>query len=483
MTIVEQLADFSHRTRFADLPPQVVHEAKRIVLDSLGCALAAVDEPKTVAGIQYARLIGAGSHEATVIGFPERLSSIGASFANGEAINALDMDAVLPPGHVTPYVVPQILAVAESVGLSGQDILTATAIAHEIPNRIGKAMDYLRDVKDGVVDTPAVIGYSCSIFGAVAAIARLRRLPASTIADALGIAGNISPVNSHRAWVEHTPSTTIKYLHAGALTQSSFIASYMAEFGHRGDLQILNDAEFGYARFIGSKRWEKACIVDRLGEVWGFPREMSYKPYPHCRILHALLDALTEIVETNDIRPNEIDRIEAWVEGICERPIWWNRRIEHVQDAQFSIAHGVAVGAHRVKPGKAWQDPSFVFSDSVMRLMNKVEHKVHPRYVEWLVSDPASRPAYVEVFARGRSFAAERRYPRGSNSVAEPGFALSDAELTAKFLHNADGVIAKSAAERIVELVMDLDSVPDLRTLMRLTAALRAAPARAERVA
>jgi 2-methylcitrate dehydratase PrpD len=473
-TIVEQLADFTVDTTYESLPDDVVNESKRILIDSLGCALAGIQEEKSIAGLEFARLIGASSHDATLIGYDERMSPIGAAFANGEAINALDMDAVLPPGHVSPYVLPPILSVGESFGHSGKEVLVNIAMSHEVSNRLGKAMDYLRDIKDGQVHTPKVIGYSATVFPTAASIARLRGLSREGIADALGIAGSISPVNSHRAWVEHTPSTTIKYLHAGVLTQSAFTASYMAEFGHRGDRQILDDAEYGFGRFIGSTRWEKSAIVNRLGENWNFPRESSYKPYPHCRILHALLDALGEIVETNDIKPHEIERIHAWVEGICEKPIWWNRRIERVTDAQFSIAHGLSVGAHRIKPGKEWQDPKVVFSPSVLQLMDKIEHITHPQYVQLLQDNPASRPAYIEVYARGQKFIGERRYPRGSNNVPEPGIALTNEELIAKFRHNADGVIPAANIDAIVDAVMNLERVGDIGALMRLNTPGRA---------
>ena len=469
-TVVEQLADFTYDTGFADLPADVVRESKRVVLDSLGCALAATEEPKGRAGIEYGRLTGGGSTDATVIGTNDRLSIFGAAFANGELINALDMDAVLPPGHVVPYVLPTILAVGESLGRSGKDILTSVAISHEMPNRIGKAMDYLRDIKNGKVDTPAVIGYSSTIFGAASTIGKLRGLSREVIANAIGIAGCIAPVQSHRAWVEHTPSTTIKYLHAGILTQSAFTASYMAELGHRGDLQVLDDPEYGYPRFIGTKRWEMSKITEGLGKNWYFPKEMSYKPYPHCRILHALLDAQTEILETHDIKPHEIERILVWVEGICEKPIWWNRRIEHVQDAQFSVAHGIALGAHRATPGKAWQDPNLVFSPSVMSLMEKVEHIVHPRYVELLQSNAASRPAHIEITARRQTFVGERLYPRGSNGTPEPSIALTDDEIIAKFRHNAEGVIPEANIDALVDAVMNLEAVDDIRNLMRLNA-------------
>lgn len=80
---------------------------------------------------------------------------------------------------------------------------------------------------------------------------------------------------------------------------------HTAEFGHRGDLQILDDGEYGSPRFIGTTRWEPDCILAALGTDWQFPTEQAYKPYPRCRILHALLDSLKEIVDQNELRLDE----------------------------------------------------------------------------------------------------------------------------------------------------------------------------------
>ena len=165
----DKLADFAAGTQFDRLPSPVVDECKRILLDSIGVALAAVDEPKGRIGIEYGRLIG-GSGKATIIGTADRVNLFGAAFANGELINALDMDAVLPPGHVTPYVLPGALAVGETLGVSGQALIAALAVAHEMSWRLGKAMDYLRDTQDGKVSPPPVYGYSSTVFGATAAI-------------------------------------------------------------------------------------------------------------------------------------------------------------------------------------------------------------------------------------------------------------------------------------------------------------------------
>lgn len=464
-TIIEQLAGFSAGTRFEDIPAAIVEESKRLVLDSFGCALAAVGEPKGRIGIDYGKMLGAAQGDASIIGTGDRTSVIGAAFANAELISTLDFDAVVPPGHVTPYVLPGALAIAQSRGASGKELIEAVALSHEMSYRIGKAMDYLRDTKDGKVNPPKVYGYSSTIFGATAAIMKLKGMPYEKVVEGLGIAGCIAPVNSQVAWFQHAPSSTLKYLMGGLLAQSAMTAAHMAEMGHRGDKLVLDDREYGFARFIGTQRWEPAPITDGLLTQWRFTAEQAYKPYPHCRILHALLDTMADIMDSNDIKAADIEHMKAWVEGFVEQPVWLNRDIQHVHDAQFSIAHGLAMGAQRIPPGKAWQDPAVVFSPAVMQLMDRIEHEVHPDYVKLLTTQGASRPARLEITARGQVFAGERRYPKGSPSP-EPDSYMSDAELIAKFRHNAEGVISDAAQGEVIDMVMHIENLQDTRALM-----------------
>jgi 2-methylcitrate dehydratase PrpD len=466
-TIVETLAEFTTGTELSALPSEVVDESKRVILDSVGCALGGTGQPKGRIGIEYGLLTGGSQGDATIIGTDHRVSIFGAAFANGELTNALDFDAVLPPGHVSPYVIPGALATAESLRQTGPELLAAVAVAHEMSYRLGKSMDYTRDTKDGKSTVAPVVGYAATVFGATAAIARLKGLPQTLVAHSLGIAGAISPVNSHRAWMSHAPSSTVKYTMAGPLTQAAMTAAHMGELGHRGDLQILDDPDYGYRRFIGTQRWEPSNITDGLGEVWRFPAENSYKPYPHCRVLHALLDALVEVVEENDIRPDEIEALNAWGEGWIELPVWLNNTIEHVQDGQFSIAHGLAVGAHRIPPGPAWQDPDLVFGRSVLGLMDKVTFQTHPDWAAAIQAHPASRPSRVEIQARGTTFSAERQFPKGSPSP-ELSTTMTTDELVAKFLVNADGVLPRTQADQAIDAILNLDSTDDTSTVMRL---------------
>ncbi len=463
--IVTQLAEFVNGVKFEDLPPEVVAESKRIILDAIGCSLGGATHDKGKIGVEFGRQFG-GYPEATVIGFGDKLTCMGASFANGELMNALDFDPILAPGHVTPYVLPGALAVGESLGSSGKELIVVTALAHEMSFRMGKAMDNPRDIKDGKLVDIKVFGYSETIFGATAAIGKLKGFDNKVMANALGLAGSISPVNSHWAWAKHAPSTTIKYLLAGWLCLGAHTAAAMAELGHRGDLDVM-DPEFGYRRFIASTRWEPDIITRDLGKKWLFPPAQLFKPYPHCRILAAPLDCMIHLVEENDLKPEEIESVKAWVEGFCLEPVWQNRKIEQLTDGELSVAHALSLAAHRIPPGPRWQDEDVVMDPSILKMMDKVTFDVHPDYVKKLKENPIARPSKIEIKARGKVFSEERQYPKGSPSP-DPETFITTEELVAKFRINAERMLVSSRIDDAVNALLKVEDMDDISELMEL---------------
>ncbi len=465
-SIAQQLAQFTTGLRFEDLPQDVVNESKRILLDSLGCAIGGITLDKSRIAVDFARIQGEGNQSCTIYGSPIRSTPFGAAFANGEAINALDFDAILPPGHVSPYVLPGMLAEAEVKGVSGRELIVATAVAHEMTNRFGKAMDNIRDISDGKHRMPDVLGYTSSIFGATASISRLWRESASVMSHALAIAAAITPVNSHRSWLEHTPVATIKYTMAGPITQAALTAAHMAHLGHRGDPAVFDDAEYGYRRFIGSVRWQPERMLKDIGDYWYFPKENSFKVYPHCRALHGLLDLLIGILDENGIATPEIRAIRTWGEGHVERACWTTRNIADVVDGQFSAAHGLAVGAQRLPKSNVWQAPDVVLAPHVLELMDKITCQVHPDWARLVTTDPAARPSRVEVDAGGETYSAELLYPKGTPGVAG-GSGMSDDELADKFRLNAEGVLARDVVERAIEGFYELETSDNLTGLLR----------------
>jgi 2-methylcitrate dehydratase PrpD len=464
-TVIPQLAEFTEELSFGDLPPDIIDESKRIILDAIGCTLGGTTHEKGLIGVEFARSFR-GSPEATVIGYGDRLSCLGAAFANAELMNALDFDPILPPGHVTPYVLPTALAVGESKGKSGKELILVTALAHEISYRIGKAMDYLRDIKEGKVVRIPVFGYSSSIFGSVAGVGKLKGFDKQTLANAMGLAGSICPANTQKAWQMHAPSTTVKYTVAGWLNLGALTAAGMAELGHRGDIRILDD-EWGFGRFIGSTRWEPDVIIADLGKKWLFTPFVSYKPYPFCRNMATPLDCLIHLVEENDIKPEEIESIHALTEGFAMEPVWLNRIIERPSDAQFSMAHGLALVAHRIPPGPRWQDMDVVMNPSILKLMDKVTCDVHPDYVKALEENPTARPSKVEIRARGKVFVEERLYPKGSPSPLPETYSTTN-ELIAKFKTNASRMLLPQKIEAAVDMLLKLEDIKDISDLLKL---------------
>ncbi len=176
--ITQELVNFVVDTEYKDLPQEVVHESKRILLDTIGCALAGLATDKGRISVALARRLG-GPPEAMIWGMGDRVSSSAAAFANGELINALDMDALLiPGGHITPLVIPAPLALAESVGASGKDLIIATAFGHEISSRVAEGLTewrgYVEEGPDrGKQISPAVQGMSACIFGGTSACGKV----------------------------------------------------------------------------------------------------------------------------------------------------------------------------------------------------------------------------------------------------------------------------------------------------------------------
>jgi 2-methylcitrate dehydratase PrpD len=185
--------------------------------------------------------------------------------------------------------------------------------------------------------------------------------------------------------------------------------------------------------------------------------------------MHSSIDCLTQLLEEQNIQPHEIESIKVYIEGFAEQPAWLTRDITNLTDAQFSTAHSMAVAAHRPATARAWQDPKLVFSRSVMDLMAKVKTEVHPNYAQLLAANRASRPAHVELRARGQDFVVEKQYPKGSPSPDASTF-MRDEELQKKFRDNAHGTLSVSATEQAIETIMTLEKLTDTGQLMRLLA-------------
>ena len=465
-TLVENMVDFGVKLNFERLPAEVAHEMKRTLLDSIGCALGGLSIEKGEQAAQLARDMG-GPPEARVIGTGDRVSAFAAVFANGELINALDYDAIIsPPGHVQPYVIPVPLALAEKEGASGKSLVCALAAAHEVSARFGRAMADARDVgPDGKISFPSVTGYSSTVFGGALAAGMILGLDTEKMAYALGIAGHIAPAQSMTKWAKTLPPTSDKYLLAGWICQAELLAVLLAEHGYTGDIEVL-EGDYGFWRYMGSARWTPE-FFDSLGEEWWIPRTTVYKPFPCCGMTQTVLDCLYHIVEENQLQPEEIERVDTYLDPHgAVLPMWQNKEVASALEAQMSVPYAVSLAVHHVKIGPEWQDLDTINDKRIISFMDKVSAAPHPEYEKMILEDPASRVGKVDVVARGRIFSEERRYRIGSPATEETR--MTDGELVDKFKRNAARVLPSEKIEKLSDMILRLEDIDNVSYLARM---------------
>lgn len=450
--VTAALAGFVADARFEDLPAAAVHEGRRLLLDSIGCALAGLTSAKGRLALGLAQRLG-GPTESVIWGAHGRVSATNAAFANGELINALDWDAGgVPPGHSTPCVIPACFALAESCGASGRDLLLAIALGHEISGRLGGVLTGLEEwsADSAIPRLPPVHGYSLHAIGAAAASARILGLGRIETAWAFGIGAYFAPVPAMVKWYKTVPAAMTKYGSTGWTAQAGVTAALLAQSGYTGDATVL-DGEHGFWRFSASARekWQPERLLEGLGRSWflGQPHSIFYKHYPFCGLCHVEMDDFLDILRTHALRPEEIDSVRILCDPLIEEPIWVSTRIETHVDAQFSVAFAFAVAAHGIGIGAGWQDEALLRDEGIRAFMPKVTMGTHPAGLH-----------SIEVLARGQCYKAERR-------AQMP--VMNDAQLIRKFEQNAARQLPAPAVDRILKMTLELETLADITELAR----------------
>ena len=471
-TVTETLAKFSSEVQFNDLPTEIVHEIKRLLLDTIGCGLGGLDLDKGRMAIALARHDG-GRPEATIFGTPDKAPAAMAAFVNGELMNGLDWCALQPPAHVAPYVIPSVLALAEVNHTSGKELIAALTVAHELTCRVADSLGNLRDPAGGL---PArSFGMGCNQFGATAGAARVLRLDAGRMRHALGLAGFYAPVASHNKYTYTVHPGLAKYGPSGWTAQAGVVTARFAEMGYRGDDTVL-DGEYGFWAMNGSPSCDWGKLTKALGSDWSF-LAIGYKYWPCCGMFQSPLDAFVKIINDHDLTATEITKVLVMNESMNSLPRYLNMDVRDHVEAAASLPYNIAVAAHRVPRGPQWQLRTTIEDANIREFMKRVEHAVYPRCEEMrhqdLVIDGRRnlkhRPARVEVHARGRTFAHAVDY---ANWIPNdlPEHQADDEALAQKFRANAHDVLSKETADAAVDCIMHLDGLSDSAKLMGLLA-------------
>jgi 2-methylcitrate dehydratase PrpD len=456
--VTDDVLKFTGDTGYDELPEEIVHEAKRSLLDSIGTVFTGAATEKGKIAMNLGNRLG-GTPESSVIGTTMRISCTNAAMVNSELMYSLDFD---PVPHITPFVIPPVLAVAESIHASGKDVILATAIGQEIARRINDSMNVLEAKVAGEARTPDIFGNSNEhMLGAAVAVGKLLALDDERLGNALGIAGYLCSLPTGRDWEDTMPKSIIKYAPAGWNCNAAVTAALLAEQGYTGSRNML-DNQFGFHVFYGASVWSPEKIAEGLGEVWKFTNCM-YKLYPCCRFLQSSLDCLLDLMAEHQFRPSEIESINAYSLPFLAHPD--QHKVSTQVDTQYSFPYAAAAAVHGIRPGVDWQDMNIINDPEIQTTMKKINIYGDPRAGAEKAKDPRSWYARVEIAARGTTYIKETLYSKGTNIE---GYRLSDEVLVRKFRHNATRILAVGKIEKAIDCIWNLEKASDISELIKL---------------
>ena len=449
MNITEEVALFVANTRYEDIPLAVVHETKRLILDTIGCALGGVGTTKGDIAVRLARSLG-GPPEASLLGTQDRISAANSAFATGELMNALDYEALLsPPDHATPYVLAAPFAMGEKKDVSGAELIAATAIAHELATRLAASLDFGRRFtmklpERGLTMSMPTPGYGlCAIAGAAAA-GRIMGMDADKIAHAMGLAGYMAPVPMLMKFATTVPAALAKYQSAGALSLQEVLSVMWADMGCTGDKEIL-DGDYGFWRALGCDDWTPEVLTKDLGKQWLFPMRLFYKKFPCCGAMQNALALFSDILTERDLSPDDITALTIKLNPLAELPLWRNERIENHVDAQFNTPYVFAAVANRLEIGPSWQMEEAFNDDGITRFMKKV------RVVTDLDNHTRRRPQVEVTVGKGTA-----KKVFSGDGVAR-SLIMDDKVLAEKFRKNTRTILAEEQTEKAISLIFRLE--------------------------
>ena len=456
--ITRALADNVLSTRFDDLSAATVANAKDRILDIVGCAIGGARAPGNAGLIELVKHWG-GKPEATVLGHGLKAPAHTVAMANSILCRSFDwgvltliIDGRRFPTHTSETTVMTALALGESRGVSGRELISALVVGDDLAARIWTASDRPQPGQSPGRGPGFEPWGTITTLAAAAIAGRLLGLDGPQLRNAFGIALNMIAGAGSGLW----DGATMFKLSQGTSARSGVNAAELARAGWTG----LEDPLFGahgsyYSSFAGCEHPER--IIEGLGKV--YHAEIVFKPYPGGRPTHAPIDAALALA-----RKHEFDA-------------------DDIEEAVLRTSPP-ATAAHYAKPYKVGDYPTgdalFSYRYSVASALVR-KHARNEDYDEEHIRDPKvqaliartrleglDRPEGVELEVRLKDGRLLREYV--PVALGEPSNPLSREGLAAKFMTQVEysQTVSTSDAEKLLKLLARLEEVDDAGRLVEL---------------
>ncbi|MGZ9709485.1 MmgE/PrpD family protein [Glaciimonas sp. GNP009] len=293
----QTLANFAATLRFEDIPEAVVRRAEDLMLDWFGSALAGKNGRPVKTIEWFATQMGPATGTSEILISRRQTTPLFAAMVNAASSHFAEQDDVHNGSvfHPAAVVFPAVLAVAQSLGSSGRELITAAVAGYEVGIRVG---EFLGRSHYRIFHTTGTAG----TIAAAAAVGHLLKLTPEQMLHAFGSAGT----QSAGLWEFLRDAADSKQLHTAKAAGDGLMSAYLASEGFTGARRILEGAQ-GMGAGMSTDA-DPAKLTDRLGERWTLA-ETSFKFHSSCRHTHPAADALLAVVTQHDLAPDQIARV------------------------------------------------------------------------------------------------------------------------------------------------------------------------------
>ncbi len=456
------ISEFAVNLKYEELPQSVIHETKRFLYDSIGCAFGAYNTKDVKIIREIYKEIG-GKSESTVIAFGDKLPAVNSAFVNSQMIRSLDFNDIYwkeDPSHPSDLI-PAALSCGELVDASMKDVLTAVVLAYEFEQRLCLfAKPGLRERK----------WHHATITQFVSPIVagKILGLTIDEMINAIGISGS----HNHTIGCPTAGKLTMmKNTVDPMAVQSGVLAAIMANKGFTGTEKIFEGKEglmdcFGGWNAKEEKlepvtmkgresesewSWDVDALIYNLGKDYKI-LECSMKAFPTEALTHTHISATLDIVINNNINYDEIDSvIITTIARACDilfDPQKYKPESRETADHSLPFCIAIAIVDRKVTTQSFSEEK--LKDPRVWEVINKIKGKASEEFEKLF---PAKQPSNVVIITKdGREFSKYLEYPKG-----DPRQPMTSQDLDDKFEALCNGLVSKEKQMKLKELIFNCE--------------------------
>jgi len=441
--LTKQLAQYVVEAVYETIPAEVIHAAKRCLIDWLGVSLGGSSHPGVDSLLQVAERVGC-SNQATIIGRKRKTDSLHAALINGYMSHVLDYDDTNLESFVHPSapVWPAISALSSTTTVSGKEALLAFVMGYEVENRIGRVLFKHHDERGWHMS--GMVGG----FGAAAAVGKIMTLNGSQMRQAFGIAA------TYASGLREMFGTMSKSLHPGKAAMSGLYAALLIQAGFTSSENVLETPRGFFA--VNAGEYHLEAVLAGIGKNFGILKN-SVKPYSCGVVVHPTVDGIISLRNREKIQPHEVSKIEAEVHPMVP-DVTGKTTPKTGIDGKFSIYHCMAAALVDGACGPDQFSDKRVHAPEIVSIRELTAIRVNP--------DFRHEEARVAIHLKnGKKF--EAHIPHASGTPQNP---VTDEHLFEKYMSMAGKVIGADKARTLADKIWMLEEIDDFQKIMALTA-------------